>query len=555
MALRAPKPGEARGPCSCQSTWSKHRADSLSRLDANEVLADETTCALQDPMNPRWKNLALPAIMLWALLTRLWDLGQPFIGNYAWNEVYYAYIARSFLHGDLLRQPDILYRKAVFSPPLVPWLMYGSFRIFGTEEWAARLPALILGMVTLLLFFLLVRDLSNLNSALASTFLAATAPGIVFFSRSAQLDGIMTTFGFAALLTMLAFRRKGQSIWLGASLVAFALAMTAKQTAILFWPALAWIYFDDGSARNDKLRWPTMLIYTGLALAPVLLWSVFSRYEPLAEAPPTPAGQELTWLAQYAGTGERYSLIEYLFRFREWTFANFQDAFLSLWPNLSHHLGTAVWYAGLFLAIVALPRARPVTAKRFGFLAVMIGPWFLQLAYPRSWVLNEYYDYPALYMICFLLASLGLGAYRQISTKFALSDRRLTFIVGASIGLILLSNAWDYRAYFHSSYHPWPIVDQPTPFHSARQVAALNESQEPVLTDLPFTLYYTEAELEHGVYLWWEEPEARTVEAIESREFQYLVFTYRPPIDVVNAINASGYKQFAPAAWHRLPEE
>ena len=87
------------------------------------------------------------------MIIRLWDLARPFIGDYAWNEVYYAYIARDFLNGDLLSQYDIHNGGAVYSTPLVPWLLFLGFKLFGVTEWAARMPILAFWLAALFVLY------------------------------------------------------------------------------------------------------------------------------------------------------------------------------------------------------------------------------------------------------------------------------------------------------------------------------------------------------------------------------------------------------------------
>jgi hypothetical protein len=509
----------------------------------------------------RWPDylmhrLALPGILIWALMIRLWDLRQPFIGDYAWNEVYYAYIARNFFRGSLLVQHDLFLGTPIYSFPLVPWLIYGSFRLFGLVEWAARLPFLVFGLAALIILFLLVRTLYGYRLALAATFLAATVPGIVFFSRNIQLDGIMTTFGLGALLAMVLLQRDGRRVWFGISLVLFTLAILTKYTAVLFWPALVWAWFDNGLMWRDRRRWLGLIAYTVVALATAMLWIVVLFFFMPRLEPSALAVQESILAEQSVSSGE--AVRAYFIRFNEWNFDNFKNAFLSLWPNTSRHLGSAVWYPSILLGAFALAKTQSVkvleTLKKYALPILIIVPWYLQIGYPSSWLANEYYDYPALFAICILLAALGLAVFEHVVTWLNLHGHRLRIVIAFSVGLVLFSNAWDYKAFYHSSYYPWPIISQPASYYSARRVAALNIDHKPVLTDLPFTLYYTEADRSYGEYIWWFGSDDPTIEAIKNRKFEYIAFTYPPTINIIDAIYASGYEQIAPAAWRRLPD-
>jgi hypothetical protein len=366
----------------------------------------------------------------------------------------------------------------------------------------------------------------------------------------------MTTFGLGALLAMVLLRRDGRRVWFWISLVLFTLAILTKYTAVLFWPALVWAWFDNGLMWRDRRRWLGLIAYTVVALATAMLWIVLWFFFMPTLEPSALAVQESILAEQSVSSGEAASA--YFIRFNEWNFENFKNAFLSLWPNTSRHLGSAVWYPSILLGVFALAKTQSVkvleTLQKYALPVLSIVPWYLQIGYPSSWLANEYYDYPALFAICILLAALGLAVFEHVVTWLNLHGDRLRIVVAFSVGLVLFSNAWDYKAFYHGSYYPWPIIDQPTPYYSARQVAALNVDQKPVLTDLPFTLYYTEADHSYGKYIWWFGSDVPTIEAIKSRRFEYIAFTYPPTINIIDAIYASGYEQIAPAAWHRLPD-
>ena len=163
---------------------------------------------------------------------------------------------------------------------------------------------------------------------------------------------------------------------------------------------------------------------------------------------------------------------EYFLRFDELSFKTLKAALLTIWPNLSNHSGKVIWYPGLVLGFVAVARLHAV--KPLGpylLLLLLVAPWYLQILYPRAWVANEYYDYPALLALCILFAVL---AFEFGSQQGIVGAKRLPVVAALAIGLVVFSNAWDYRDQYHSSYFPWPLIEQPSPDFSAKQVASLN---------------------------------------------------------------------------------
>ncbi|MFO8155317.1 MAG: hypothetical protein R6U87_04775 [Thiohalospira sp.] len=193
------------------------------------------------------------------------------------------------------------------------------------------------------------------------------------------------------------------------------------------------------------------------------------------------------------------------------------------------------------------------TLSRYALPVLLSLPWFFQMIFPGAWVANEYYDYPALYGFCIIIAGLWLRTWDTVSAPI---HRAAYFRIGLLTSLttlVVLSNAWDYRAFFRSSYYPWPLVTSADPFLSAREVERMNQDRLPVLADTAFTLYYTEARVpEEGRFILWHSEESRMIEAIKKRDYHYVVFTYPPTVSIMNAIHSSGYEQIAPAAWRQL---
>jgi len=473
------------------------------------------------------------AIFVLALLLRLWDLWQPFAGDYAWNEALYAGIARGFFERGMWEQVAPESGPIVLSPPLVPWLVHSSFRVFGVHEWAARLVPLACGMTSLWFLYLFVRDRLGGRTALAATLLASTAPGIVFYSRALQLDSTMTMFGLAAMVALDRYRRTARTAWMALACAVAALTVGSKFSGILFWPALTWIWLEDrGDGASPPRLW-SWLAFSAVALLPALGWLAYAATHPI-----TP--------------GAHPSADSYLLRSAEWTAANFSSALLALWPKLLDQLGTVGMVVLALLGPFALLQPPPAaTTRRFAPFLLLAAPWWLQMLYPYSWAVNSYYIYPSLYPLSVFTAAFALHAHEAMSRARGLTSRRALVAAAVCIGIAVIGNAWDYRDGFHASYHPWPRVRQPERFYSARRVAVLNTAHAPVLADVLTTLYYAEADPTNSVFQWWNASEKPMIDAVRSRKFEFIAFDHPAPLPILDAIREAGYVQIAPAAWRR----
>ena len=121
----------------------------------------------------------------------------PFVGP---DEPRYAQVAREmFLRRDLIT-PTLGGHTWFEKPALLYWLMILSFKLFGVSEWAARLPSVLSGVLTVAAVFVVGRrvevdgDPNNELHGYAfwSALAAATTLGIVAFSRAASFDIILT---------------------------------------------------------------------------------------------------------------------------------------------------------------------------------------------------------------------------------------------------------------------------------------------------------------------------------------------------------------------------
>lgn len=86
----------------------------------------------------------------------------PFLGSvhlFDWDEINFAESAREMLVTGNYTRVQINYEPFWEKPPLFFWLQAASMKIFGVNEFAARFPNAVLGVITLLTFFFIGRKL------------------------------------------------------------------------------------------------------------------------------------------------------------------------------------------------------------------------------------------------------------------------------------------------------------------------------------------------------------------------------------------------------------
>lgn len=135
--------------------------------------------------------LFLPALLLYPTLD--FRLLEP-------DEGRYAQIPREMLARGEYVVPTLQGQPYLDKPPLLYWLVMGSYSVFGVSEAAARLvPALAVHATILLIYFLGRRSLGE-RSAFWGALLLSITPGFVGMGRLLIMDGLLTMWITLALL-------------------------------------------------------------------------------------------------------------------------------------------------------------------------------------------------------------------------------------------------------------------------------------------------------------------------------------------------------------------
>jgi len=115
------------------------------------------------------------------------------------DEGRYAEIPREMLErGDWIT-PTLNYVHYFEKPPLLYWINALSFKLFGLNEFAARLPSALCGLLTVLVTYAVARRLYGRRTALMSALILGTSSGFVLQSRIILTDMLVTFCLTAAL--------------------------------------------------------------------------------------------------------------------------------------------------------------------------------------------------------------------------------------------------------------------------------------------------------------------------------------------------------------------
>lgn len=129
----------------------------------------------------------------------------PFLGSvrlFDWDEINFAENAREMIvTGDYLHM-QIDYRPFYEKPPLFIWLQVLSMKVFGVNEFAARLPNAVIGVFTLLVVYQIGRGVRGDRFGLlwAVAYAGSLLPH--FYARSGIIDPLFNLFIFLGVWSL-----------------------------------------------------------------------------------------------------------------------------------------------------------------------------------------------------------------------------------------------------------------------------------------------------------------------------------------------------------------
>lgn len=158
-------------------------------------------------------------------------------------------------------------QPALYSYAQVPFVA-----LMGTTHAAARLPAVLFGVASIYLIYLLIRKRGGESLALLSAALLAISPWHIMLSRGSQQVMMALVFGLIAIYCLLRILDSKKTSWIyfAMFLFSFFLSLYAYHSAKIILPLLvAYLFFVY--LRGDKARWKMLFFLAiGTAIAFVL---------------------------------------------------------------------------------------------------------------------------------------------------------------------------------------------------------------------------------------------------------------------------------------------
>ncbi|MFB6269955.1 MAG: flippase activity-associated protein Agl23 [Halobacterium sp.] len=195
---------------------------------------------------------ALVAVAALALLARLWALGWRVAHQ---DEARVAHWTLRYMDTGAWQYRPIIHG------PFLPHVNGVVFDLLGPSDFSMRLVVAVAGSLLVVTPYLLRDRLSNAEMVATGLFFAAN-PVLLYYSRFMRNDLLLAAFMFTALGLFVRAVDTGESRYLYAAALPFALAFTTKENALLYpvcWVGALALVFDGhlvlAGASDDRTRY------------------------------------------------------------------------------------------------------------------------------------------------------------------------------------------------------------------------------------------------------------------------------------------------------------
>jgi predicted membrane-bound mannosyltransferase/DNA-binding beta-propeller fold protein YncE len=213
-----------------------------------------------------WEKALYLLFIVFALVTRFYDLGNRVVSH---DESLHTQYSFQFYNGDGYQHTPLMHGPVLFhATALAYWL-------FGDNDYAARVPVALLGVLLVWMPYLL-RDWIGRRGALFASFLLLISPYMMYYSRYIRHDIYVITFAFILFIAIQYYLRERKDKYLWWFAVAFGLMFATMETSFIYVAifgsflvlALAHHLWQAGwfTDRLSQLRQPIFLILIALLL-------------------------------------------------------------------------------------------------------------------------------------------------------------------------------------------------------------------------------------------------------------------------------------------------
>jgi len=208
------------------------------------------------------------------------------IGTIGWGDLYgetegqYAGAAREMIHAHAWLTPTNDGIPRLQKPPLLYWLIIISFKMFGINAAAARLPIALAIVASVALTFLIAERLGDYRHGFLAGLIFLCFWGMFLLGRMIMPEPVFAAFVTGSIFCGIrAYQQRAwRKTWFLAAWICAGFACLTKGIHGLIYPAaiflLLSIFYREARIRfYGMLRWPYLLVF----LAIVLPWHIWAE--------------------------------------------------------------------------------------------------------------------------------------------------------------------------------------------------------------------------------------------------------------------------------------
>jgi uncharacterized protein (TIGR03663 family) len=226
-----------------------------------ELQEDTLDRPLLAPFRMNWELAAYAGIILFAVVTRFWDLGTRALHHdeslhalYSW----YLYVGKGYQHDPMMHGPFQFHAVA---------LMY---LLFGASDYTARVLPALFGVWVVVSPYFLRREMGR-SAALIAAVLFALSPGFLYFSRFIRNDIFMAGWAMMILVGTFGYIRERKPIYFYLLAAGTALSFATKETVYI--TGFSFLMFFILEAIVSALRRRTPVGWAALRSVSLRTWA------------------------------------------------------------------------------------------------------------------------------------------------------------------------------------------------------------------------------------------------------------------------------------------
>ncbi|VTS06226.1 ArnT family glycosyltransferase [Tuwongella immobilis] len=217
-------------------------------------------------------------LLVVGVLLTLPNLGRPSLWDI--DEGLNAEAAREMLEAGTWIVPTFNYELRAAKPVLLYWCQMLSYQVFGINEFGARFPSFLAGLVTMLLTYELARRMFTPSTGLLAGLVVGSAFEVCMLSHAATPDGLLLLFSTLTYVCFWFGSRNGSQAWWIPTAIACGFAVLTKGPVGVALPGTVLLAYFAWNRQLSRLFWDRRAILAWVIfLAIALPWYILVTVE------------------------------------------------------------------------------------------------------------------------------------------------------------------------------------------------------------------------------------------------------------------------------------